>query len=105
MTPVLNHLLQSLLLIDILASRETGKRNVLVRLIATLGGGEKVINVEEGFSGGVSDTESVCHAGDTRDTSLIPGLGRSSEGGHGNLTPVFLPGESHQLKSLASYSP
>ena len=82
-------LLIRLLLIDILASRETGKRNVLVRLIATLGGGEKVINVEEGFSGGVSDTESVCHAGDTRDASLIPGLGRSSEGGHGNPLQYF----------------
>ena len=24
----------------------------------------------------------------------VPGLGRSSGGRHGNLTPVFLPGES-----------
>ena len=32
------------------------------------------------------------NAGDLRDTGLIPGLGRSPEGGHGNPTPVFLPG-------------
>ena len=34
------------------------------------------------------------NAGDLRDTGLIPGLGRSPEGGHGKPTPVFLPGES-----------
>ena len=32
----------------------------------------------------VSSKEFACHAGDVRDTSLIPGLGRSSAGGHGN---------------------
>ena len=48
------------LLIDILASRETGKRDVLVRLIATLGGGKKAINVGEVFPGGVSGKEPVC---------------------------------------------
>ena len=53
-------LLIRLLLIDILASRETGKRNVLVRLIATLGVGKNAINVEEGFPGGVSGKEPVC---------------------------------------------
>ena len=39
--------------------------------------------------------ESACNAGDTRDTGLIPGLGRSPGGGHWQPTPVFLPGESH----------
>ena len=28
--------------------------------------------------------ESACHAGDEGDMGLIPGLGRSPEGGHGN---------------------
>ena len=43
------------------------------------------------------------NAGDTRDAGSIPESGRFAEGGHG--TPVFLPGESHGQRSLASYSP
>ena len=39
------------------------------------------------------------NAGDARDAGLIPGLGRSPGGGHGN-TPVFLPGESQGRGSL-----
>jgi len=46
--------------------------------------------------------ESACIAGDA---CLIPGLGRSSGGGHGQPTPVSLPGESHRLRSLVGYSP
>ena len=46
------------------------------------------------------------NAGDTRDTSLIPGSGRSSGEVNGwQPTPVFLPGESHGQRSLAGYSP
>ena len=46
------------------------------------------------------------NAGDTRDTSLIPGSGRSSGEVNGwQPTPVFLPGESHEQRSLAGYSP
>ena len=41
-------------------------------------------------------------AGHVRDTSLIPGSGRSPGGGN---TPVFLPEESHGQRSLAGYSP
>ena len=37
--------------------------------------------------------------GDTRDARLIPGVGRSPGGGHGN--PLSLPGESHGQRSLA----
>ena len=33
------------------------------------------------------------NAGDAEDFGLIPGLGRSPGGGHGNPTPVFLLGE------------
>ena len=40
-------------------------------------------------------------AGDVKDTGSIPGLGRSSGGGHGSI----LLGESHGQKSLAGYSP
>ena len=45
--------------------------------------------------------ESACNVGD-------PGFhpwGRSPRGGNGKPTPVFLPGESHGRRSLASYSP
>ena len=37
------------------------------------------------------------NAGDIRDSGSIPGLGRSSGGGNGNPTPVFLPGEFHGI--------
>ena len=43
--------------------------------------------------------------GDTRDVGLTPGLGRSPLVANGNPTPIFLPGESHRQRSLASYSP
>ena len=44
----------------------------------------------------------IANAGDLRDTSSIPGLGRSPEE---RGSPVFLPGESHGQRSLAGYSP
>ena len=44
-------------------------------------------------------------AGGIRDAGLIPGLGRSPGGGHGQHTPVSLPGESHAQRSLMGYSP
>ena len=43
------------------------------------------------------------NAGDARDASLIPELGRSLER-KWQPTPVFLPGESHGLRSLVGYS-
>ena len=45
------------------------------------------------------------NAGDARDTSLIPGLGRSPGKGNGQPTPEFLPGKCHGQRSLAGYSP
>ena len=42
---------------------------------------------------------------ETKDTGLNPDSGRSPGGEHGNLpTPVFLPGESHEQRSLVGYS-
>ena len=38
-----------------------------------------------GFPAGSVHKESACNAGVTGDSGLIPGLGRSSGGGHGNL--------------------
>ena len=43
-------------------------------------------------------------AGDVRDPSSIPRLGRSPGGGHA-ITLVFLPGESRGQRSLAGCSP
>ena len=40
--------------------------------------------------GGSGGKESACNEGDLGSS---PGLGRSPGGGHGNPTPVFLPGE------------
>ena len=45
------------------------------------------------------------NTGDLRDSGSNPGLGRSPGGGNGNPLPVFLSGESHGQRSLASYSP
>ena len=45
------------------------------------------------------------NAGDNRDGGLIPVSGRSPGGGYGNPTPVFLPGESHEQRSLVGYTP
>ena len=53
-----------------------------------------------GFPGGSEVKVSVCNAGDL---GSIPGLGRSPGEGDGNL--VFLPGESHERRSLVGYSP
>ena len=45
------------------------------------------------------------NAGDIRNVGLIPGSGRSPGEGNGKPTPVFLPGESHEQRSLAGDSP
>ena len=47
-----------------------------------------------GFPGGSVGKEFACSAGHARDSSLIPGLGRSPGGRAWQSTPVFLPGES-----------
>ena len=50
----------------------------------------------------VKKKKSTCTAGDT---GLIPGLGRLPREGHGNPTPVFLPGKFHGQRSLVGCSP
>ena len=44
-------------------------------------------------------------SGDSRDTGLIPGLGRPPGEGNGNPLQYFLPGKLHGQRSLAGYSP
>ena len=58
---------------------------------------------EWGLPRRLSGKESNCNTGESGDS--IPGSGRSSGGGLCNLTPVFLPGESHGQRSLADYRP
>ena len=48
--------------------------------------------------------KNVCNAGDTGDSSFVPGLGRSPGGGNGNPL-IFLPGKFHRQRSPVGYSP
>ena len=51
---------------------------------------------------GLDSKESACNAGDP---GLIPQSERSPGGGEWLPTPVFLPGEFHEQRSLMGYSP
>ena len=55
-----------------------------------------------GFPGGSDGKESTCNA---RDLDLIPGLGRSPQGRHGNPLQYPCLENPHGQKSLAGYSP
>ena len=52
-----------------------------------------------------SGKESAYNAGEASDESLIPRSGRSPGEGKWQLTPVFLPGESHGQRILVGSSP
>ena len=45
------------------------------------------------------------NAGDIREVGLIPGLGRSPGGGHGNPIQYSWPENPHGQRSLMGYSP
>ena len=55
-----------------------------------------------GIPGGSDGKESACNAGDL---GLIPGLGRSPGGRHGNLLQYSCLENPHGQRSLAGYSP
>ena len=55
-----------------------------------------------GFPGGSDDEESACNVGDQ---GSIPGWGRSPWRREWQAIPVFLPGELHEERSVAGYSP
>ena len=55
-----------------------------------------------GFPGSSDGTESTGNSGDL---SLIPGLGRSPGGGHGNPLQYSCLEDPHEQRSLAGYSP
>ena len=56
----------------------------------------------EGFPAGSDDEEPACNAGDL---GLIPGLERSSRGGHGNPLQNSCLENPHGQRSLVGYSP
>ena len=59
-----------------------------------------------GLPGWLSGQEFTCDAEDAGDAmGLIPGLGRSPRGGHGNPLQYFHLGESHGQKSLTGDNP
>ena len=49
--------------------------------------------------------ETACNAGDARDMSSIPRLGRSPGGGHGNPLQYSCLETSHGQRSLVGYNP
>ena len=55
-----------------------------------------------GFPGGSDDKESACSAGDL---GSIPGLGRTSGGGHGNTFQYSCLENPHGQGSLVGYNP
>ena len=55
-----------------------------------------------GFPGGSDNKESACNVGDL---GLIPGLGRSPGGGHGNPLQYSCLENPHRQRSLVGYSP
>ena len=62
-----------------------------------------ILFISMSFLGGSVDKEFTCDAGDV---CLIPGLGRSPGGGHGNPLPQCSYLENpHGRRSLAGYSP
>ena len=54
-----------------------------------------------GFPGGSVVKNLPANAGDTGDMGSIPGSGRSPGEGNGNPLQYFLPGKSHEQRSLA----
>ena len=62
----------------------------------------KEVQIKLGLPGGSDCKESTCNVGDL---GLIPGLGRSPGGGHGDLFQYYCLENPHGQRSLAGYSP
>ena len=60
------------------------------------------VTITVGFPDGASGKEPTASAEDIRDSGSIPGLGRFPWKRAWQPTPVFLPGESHGQRSLAT---
>ena len=57
------------------------------------------------FPGGTVVKNPPANTEDARDTSSIPGWGKSPWSRKGQSTAVFLPGDFHGQRSLVGYSP
>ena len=66
--------------------------------------GKQMIDLKRASQVALEVKNQPATAGDVRDFSSIPGLGRPLGEGNGNPL-LFLPRESHGKKSLAGYSP
>ena len=66
--------------------------------MAHLSPNKPIVTLNMGFPGGSAVKESAFSVGDL---DSVPELGRSPGKGQWQLTPVFLPGESHGQWSLA----
>ena len=62
----------------------------------------RIVIPTAGFAGGLDGKESACNAGDL---GLVPGLGRSLGGGHGNPLQYSCLENLHGQRSLAGCSP
>ena len=62
----------------------------------------KLVKVHQGFPGDSDSKESACNA---RDLGLIPVLGTSPGGGHGNPLQYSCLENPHRQRSLVGYSP
>ena len=60
------------------------------------------LSIQPGFPGGLDDEKISFNAGDL---GLIPGLGKSHGGGHGNSLQYSCLENPHGQRSLAGYSP
>ena len=64
-----------------------------------------LLNLHSRFPWWLSGKESGFSAGDTGDLDLIPGIGKMPWRSAWQPTLVFLPGKSHEQRSLVGYSP
>ena len=60
---------------------------------------------QEGFPGSTVVKNLPANAGDTADSDLIPGSGRSPGGGNGNTLQYSCLKKSHGQRSLEGYGP
>ena len=61
--------------------------------------------LQRGFPGGANGKELSCQCRRHKRCRFDPWVGKISWRGKWQPTPVFLPGESHRLRSLVGYSP
>ena len=76
-----------------------------VVLVSDVQKSESVIHIHGGFPGGASGKEPACQCRRDKRLRFDPRVGKIPWRMAWQPTPVFLPGESHGLRSMAGYSP